>query len=268
MIRILTIALALLAITILLASTFAVLFPSEEPIVEGNIENNPQTNLSISERASSGGARPPGLVRPSAVTQDGVASSLNKSPLVTQALENQVVSQLAGFVNDLSVSGTREAEIIAMLIQAYKDAAALGATKNASNTQSQDPNFVVNAMAEILEPAELTELELYLENTSRQQFLQTVAPQVEIISGSMPAELKQQLLDSYFTQHYAATNPHGSLAPQSSADFLQAQLDAIRLTRTQLENNLPKAEFELANQFLNEQEAGLDLGLGLFEINQ
>lgn len=268
MIRILTIALALLAITILLASSFAVLFPAEESAADGESNSLSQTRLPASARQSGNGARPAIAAPLSATAQDRFAASLKQSPMVAQALENQVTNQLAGYVDLLGESEAKETEIMAALSQAYKDAAALAATKNASNSHSQDPNFVVNAMAEMLEPEELSELELYLENTSKQQFLETVAPQVEIISASLPVELKQQLLDSYFAQHYAATNPHGSLAPQNSADFLKAQLDAIRATRTQLRNSLPEPEFELANQFLNEQEAGLDLGLGLFELNQ
>lgn len=268
MIRIITIALALLAITVLLASSISVLFPSSETPAKSPGPADDRQNQLLYNREDGKGDRPFPPDAAASRSLGVLVDAVPRSPLAEKALATQVSNQVSGFVEGLVYDEDRRAELMEAFSQAYKDAAALGASRNSLNTQSQDPNFVVNSMAKILESEELSELELYLENTSKQQFLETVVPQVEIISASLPTELKQQLLDSYFAQHYAATNPHGSLAPQSSAGFLKAQLDAVRATRTQLQNSLPKSEFELANQFLNEQEAGLDLGLGLFELNQ
>ncbi|MFK7863730.1 MAG: hypothetical protein AB8B95_05825 [Pseudohongiellaceae bacterium] len=268
MIRIITIALALLAITVLLASSISVLFPPQDASIQTSSGSAAERDSSIAASGNLSMGRP---------NRNGVSGSspigiaaieATRSPMVESALESQVSSQLGEFIQELAVNNEQEAMLLDAFSQAYKDAAALGASKDKLNTQNQDPNFVVNAMGQWLEPDQLSELELYLENSSKRNFLKTTAPQVEILTGSLSPAVKQQLLDAYFEQHYAATNPHGSLAPQNSIDFLSAQLQALRATRTQLEASLPAAEFELVNKFLSEQEAGLDLGLGVFQSGQ
>lgn len=264
MIRILTVALAFFAISILLASGWATLFPNEETL-QPTSDVNEKIGLNTSQsRENSQGVRPNiprNLGSSSAVFSN---SKLDKSASSLQALEDQVSNQLAGYVSQLDTDESRSAVVLAALSQAYKDAAALAATTDASSTQNQDPNYVVNAMAEFLDAQELLELELYLETSSKDQFLTTYGPQIDLLSSTLSTSGRELLLETYFAEHYAATNPHGSLAPQNSMDFVSKQLEAIEVTREQLRSGLDVADFTIADAFLSAQAAGLEMAQNLF----
>lgn len=267
MIRILTIALALLAITVLLASSFATLFSGEEPAVDTNTGNDAERGqATATDSATNGrGSRPvlPKSVFLASANSDAIAST--RSTLSRQALATQVSNQLQEYADGLDGGSERAGEILQALSQAYQEAAALAANPDLSNTQNRDPNYVVNAMAELLDAEELTELELFLETSSKRQFLDTYSSSLEIVSPTLSSNIKQLLLDTFFTEHYAATNPHGSLVPANSTDFLVRQMDAIRLTQDQLRGTLPASEFTLVDNFLAQQAAGIDLALSLFQ---
>lgn len=268
MIRILTIALALLAITVLLASSFATLFPGTDAIdsnTDDSVPEGVELDQNISNKLDRDGLRPNSETI-FAVDSTGLAASrLSASTFSQQALQIQVSNQLQAYVNELNAGQERQEEVLEAILQAYKDAAALAGNQDPSNTRSQDPNYVVNAMAEYLDSDELTALELVLETSSRQQFDDSFSPQLEIISPTLSSNVKQVLLDTFFTELYAATNPHGSLAPQNSADFLARQQDAIQLTQDQLQGTLPAAEYALVNDFLSEQAAAIKLAQSLFQ---
>lgn len=272
MIRILTIALAFLAITVLLASSFATLFPDSE-----GADNSSNTSIDDSVLEDAAPVQDvsnkfyrdvslPNSERDFAA--DSIAlieSQLTLSAFSQQASQLQVSNQLQAYVNMLDGGQEREDEVLEALSQAYREAAALGGNQDSLNTRSQDPNYVVNAMAEYLDADELTELELFLETSSKQQFIDSYGPQLEIISPTLSSSVKEVLLDTFFTEVYAATNPHGSLAPQNSAAFLARQQDAIQRTQDQLQTTLPAAEYALVNDFLNEQAAGIELAQSLFQ---
>lgn len=268
MIRILTIALAFLAITVLLASSFATLFPDDNAV-----DNSTDGSVPImAEPAQNAFNKPidegdhPNLSKDFATKSiDLVEPRQVFSGVTQQTLPHQVAGRLQGYVNELEGGQGRVEQVLDALSQAYQEAAALGANTDPSNTVNQDPNYVVNAMGEFLDADELTELELFLETSSKQQFIDSYGPQLEIISPTLSSDVKQVLLDTLFTEVYAATNPHGSLAPQNSAAFLARQQDAIQLTQDQLRSTLSAEEYALVDNFLSEQAAGIKLAQSLFQ---
>lgn len=209
MIRILTIALALLAITVLLASSFATLFPGTDAIdnnTDDSVLEGEEPVQNISHQLDRDGPRPSSETGFAADSTGLAASRLSASAFSQQALQIQVSNQLQAYVNELNAGQEREDEVLEAILQAYKEAAALAGNQDSRNTRSQDPNYVVNAMAEYLDFDELTTLELFLETSSRQQFIDSFSPQLVIISPTLSSGVKQVFLDTFSTELYAVNS--------------------------------------------------------------
>jgi hypothetical protein len=81
-----------------------------------------------------------------------------------------------------------------------------------------------------------------LEQFSRQAFAETYNSQVDLVSPQLVAGNKQLLLDTLFTETYAATNPDGN-STGPTPDYLTKQLEAIRITRDSLRGVLEATQF-------------------------
>ncbi len=268
MIRLLVLCLSLIGLTILLTSAVLTFLAADEEVVVQTGETAASKRSARSEQAAESRPNPlrpvPGLGQSTAVDITTVTAEL--SGLVSLAIDDQVATRLGEFIDNLSGDDERRDIVRQALAEAYAKAATSTATQNLTAGSIRDSNFIVNSLEAVLDSNELTQLESYLEDSSREAFLQTYSPQLELVSPQLNADDKQFLLDTLFTETYAATSPDGNATGQTS-DFIAAQLEAIRLTRDSIKGALSEAEFELANEFLSEQEAGLKTAMDIFGSN-
>ncbi len=265
MLRVLVLSLSLLALAVLLSSAVISYLGVEQDDSGGLAQPIPDSAGRSESQNPQGSNLTRPSPRPSAGTSyfDGVGptESSDLSTNVASAIESQVAFRLEPFIGNLAGGDQRRDGVRAMLKNAYADA--LVSSVSPLGGQNIDPNFVVNAMAQVLDGAELTQLETFLEQSSRETFVETYSSQVDLVSPDLAADNKQLLLETLFTETYGATNPDGN-ATGSTQDYLAKQLDAIRITRDSLRGTLEAGQFDLANEFLSEQEAGLNVALGIF----
>jgi hypothetical protein len=266
MIRTFVLCLSLMGLLILLSSAvLSFLALEDEANAESEvIEAANSTATSLSEQGSR-------LLRPSRPILSGGGRQLTMAEVgtselssnVSLAIDEQVEGGLGAFIGSLAGDDRRRESIRSALVNAYADAARVSLATNSAGGMISDPNFIVNAMEEILDANELTQLDTFLEESWRESFEKTYSPQIDLISPRLEAHNKQLLLDTLFVETYAATSPAGN-STGSTNDFIAKQLDAIRLTRDSLRGAIQGAQFELINEFLNEQETGLSIALDVF----
>jgi hypothetical protein len=274
MIRTFVLCLSLLGLSILLSSAvLSFLALEDEPAGERELPGAASTVTTVTTTAATTllGQQGSSLPRPSRPISDAgyrpfavvLAEPSELGLSVAIAIDEQVSMGLREFVVALAGDEQRGASIMIALSNAYADRAANRAIMFPLGSGGMDPNFVVNALQGVLDSDELTQLETFLQDLSRKSFAETYSPQIDLISPQLEAGNKQLLLDTLFVETYAATNPDGNTAGQTN-DFLAKQLDAIRLTRGSIRGAVQGSQFELANDFLNEQEAGLNKAVEIF----
>ena len=260
MIRTFVLCLSLLGLAILLSSAVMSFLALEDESVEEGLQLEAEPESAQIRSSQGSGAQRPNRPSSSAdLLAEAARGSSRLSPSVSDAIRAQVSVRLGEFIDTLTGDDQRRAKVKTALTEAYEDAA----QSAASSVNVSDSNFVVNALESILDGDELTQLETFLEDSSRTAFVDTYSPQLDLLSPELAASNKRLLLDTLFAETYAATNPNGNLSSDTS-DFLTKQLDAIRLTRDSIRGAVQGEQFEFANDFLKEQEAGLNTALDIF----
>lgn len=258
MIRLLVLCLSLLGLVILLSSAVLnFLAPKGNEGMGQQLETVAGASVQEQEPIYYQAPRPSGAPPLTAPT-NAPEQSTELSTVVGHAIDEQVSIRLGDFIETLVGDEERHKTIKDALTAAYATAAS-----SIGSSQNQDPNFVVNALEGLLDDDELTQLETFLEESSRARFLETVSPQVDLISPSLDASSKQVLLETLFTETYAATNPESNSTGLTS-DYLANQLVAIQRTRDAIRAALQPAQLELANDFLDQQAAAINMAISIF----
>lgn len=266
MVRLIVLCLSLLGLSILLSSAVLTFLSAGDEVKTQSLDEEAVQHeaKSLQEQAESLSRR--ALPKANGISNLPTTISIDSTSIsksVSNAIDLQVSTRLGEFLDSLAGSDQRHAIVRQALTKAYADAAGLAATASPMNEFGHDSNFIINSLATELDSNELTQLETYLEDASRQEFLHNYSPQLDLVSPQLEAANKTFLLETLFTETYAATNPDGNPAGQTT-DYLTSQLDAIRLTRESIRGALSEAQLELANDFLDEQEAGLSMALEIF----
>lgn len=193
------------------------------------------------------------------VLRDIRAATPPASAVTRDAISEQVDTDFNDFLRALAGDERRRNTVRLALEQAMLDISTLTAAVQADLVTSEqlaaiaNPNHVLDRVAAILEPDELTRLETYMEDRERNRFLANFSSQVEISVPALDANSREFLLNTWFTERYAAINPYGIGAHSGVGSGLDQQMEAIARTRDSLRMSLTPEQYAIANQFLREQ---------------
>lgn len=254
MIRVFVLCFALLGLSILLSSAVLTFLGSEDSAlapaggsdqsITGEFINGPRDRPSTRPAA-------PQLDNAQVSSLNGLAAtSLSNS--VGLAIQMQVTDKLDAFIGSLVGDEERRRNVRAALVSAYSDAAELAA----NGTTLNDPDYVLNSLAPLLDADEQMQLETYLEDSSREAFMETYGPQIELVSPTLEPTNAQLLLETLFAETYGSTNPDGIPLSQT-VDYLDSQLQAIQATRQRMRGSMEPSQFQLMDEFLTTQENGI-----------
>ncbi|GJM13529.1 MAG: hypothetical protein DHS20C12_19320 [Pseudohongiella sp.] len=210
-------------------------------------------------------------LEPTSERLQSLGTTLNANAVESLRLETDI--RFEEFLEGLSGSGQRIAEIQQQIVDAYADILAFGVALQegsigpAEAEARADPNYVVNQLAQLLTSEELTELESFLEEDAREQFLSVYSPQIEVMGVDLNGDNKEILLETLFLETYLQVNRNGLGAASDLESSLQRQLQALESARDNLRASLSADQFEAANIFLREQEQGLLGAQTIFSTN-
>jgi len=177
-----------------------------------------------------------------------------------------IQTRFADFVAGLNLPADRELQVWNQLQLAYEEiyGAAAMLAENPAALSLTDPDYVLNRMAEVLEPDELASMEYFLEDSARERFLFNNAPQLELVAPNLNEENQQMILETLFVETYSRVNPDGIGNPASLGVTFQHQLDAIRATRESLRQSMGDSQFAAAEEFLQSQAQALETARQIF----
>lgn len=272
MFRIITVGLGLLSISLLLGSSIMTLFNGNPETLSSNTstsEANLQRTDSPLGSSASGRDYSSGLTQGS--TGPGIVTSIaalpSSSVAVEVAIRSEVDNKFRAFIDSVAMDSEHRLQLTEAFTKNYTELAKIAANEDSSSSALQDANYVVNQMAAYLSSDELAELETFLEDSARQGYEEKWLPQLDSLSSGLSSDNKQQILETLFSETYATTNPNGTDVAANAQEFLNKQLQAIENARLTLKTTLTQAQFELANQFLVEQEMGLHSAAVIFGSN-
>lgn len=242
----------------------------EQPALRSSSEGR-DASRSPEGRRSISGARSATALEPTSSVLQTLGTTL--TPTTEAALQLETDSRFAEFLAGLNGSPQRIEEVRQALIAAYADILAFGVALQqgdiaAAEAEARtDPNYVLNQLADLLTPEELTGLETFMEADARQRFESTYSPQLEVIGVELSVDNRERLLETLFTETYLLVNSDGLGMPSDLVSGFQRQLDAIENTRVSLRLSMTPEQFEQADGFLSEQERGLLGAQTIFSTN-
>lgn len=187
-----------------------------------------------------------------------------------QSISREVSEEFAAFFETLDAPVARQQTLTEALETAYSEIHLLAAAMERGEISEEDasslqnPNHVLDSLAQLLDSDELTLFETTLESRARSDFDLASVSQLELEIPELGDADCRLVLDTLFYETYALTSPDG-LAMGGVVDKLESQLRALDNAYFSLSGSLPEQEMAAVAAFLEEKRRALAAAAIIFD---
>lgn len=187
-----------------------------------------------------------------------------------QSISREVSEEFAAFFETLDAPVARQQTLTEALETAYSEIHLLAAAMERGEISEEDasslqnPNHVLDSLAQLLDSDELTLFETTLESRARSDFDLASVSQLELEIPELGDADRRLVLDTLFYETYALTSPDG-LAMGGVVDKLESQLRALDNAYFSLSGSLPEQEMAAVAAFLEEKRRALAAAAIIFD---
>jgi hypothetical protein len=264
MARILTVAIALFALTVILGSAVSSFF-SDSQSDSASEAGQVQQQLQAQERADWSAESGRRLLS-ARVSNDTSAFVAGPSESVMQALVAETRTEYGALLDTLGLPESRKEELLDRLAEARVEMSSLLESANMPPGVT-DWEYLLDSVASLLDDDELSSLEMVLVEQARAETIGHFGPQLELAAPGLDGNSRRLILDRLANEFVLTPVVNGqqvSGQESGAVGHLLRQLRAVSVTRDAVETALPPEHWGQAEQFFNTQLASLQQALILF----